>query len=418
MDGAHALSAAEQTWAAQQVAAIVGAPPEDAAPLAAFLAGIADANELQAQLLDMLGESPLALDFAAALIAKRFPAGGAESPAPPLPPRTAPAAQKSQRQLKRERQQELREQRQRQQRAAAAAQRTRTRCECQAAAHALLTNCLACGRIVCDAEGPGPCMFCGNDVESAEQQLQQHMRRQLQRAGAQPMGGAGAATGSSGLLWNDGESSAAAGAAPPPPDDEDRHMERAFRALGVARADADAAAARAAEAWVEAARRKERLLGFDRTAAQRTRLIDESADFDPDAVDKWMSAEERAAAEARQRERARVEQAREDRARRGVRVLHLDLGAGTASLSREPGAPPPPPPPPRDPQPLQPAQPAQPLPQLLRQPPPRFVADEVLGKKARGAGASGDPAGPAADPAAKQRQMLRVQSDEPVLQQA
>ncbi|KAJ2820987.1 hypothetical protein IWW50_004834, partial [Coemansia erecta] len=57
-------TAADKVWAAQQIATIVGSTKEDSEPLADFLLGIEDANELQGQLLDMLGESPLALDFA------------------------------------------------------------------------------------------------------------------------------------------------------------------------------------------------------------------------------------------------------------------------------------------------------------------------------------------------------------------
>eukprot|EP01113_Clastostelium_recurvatum_P042307 TRINITY_DN6849_c0_g3_i2.p1 TRINITY_DN6849_c0_g3~~TRINITY_DN6849_c0_g3_i2.p1 ORF type:complete len:227 (+),score=30.64 TRINITY_DN6849_c0_g3_i2:60-683(+) len=36
----------------------------------------------------------------------------------------------------------------------------RRSCDCQAARHALLTNCLGCGKVVCMQEGFGPCLFC------------------------------------------------------------------------------------------------------------------------------------------------------------------------------------------------------------------------------------------------------------------
>jgi hypothetical protein len=45
-------------------------------------------------------------------------------------------------------------------------------CECMAQIHPLLTNCLTCGRILCDIEGPGPCSTCQHYVESKEQQIQ------------------------------------------------------------------------------------------------------------------------------------------------------------------------------------------------------------------------------------------------------
>lgn len=34
-------------------------------------------------------------------------------------------------------------------------------CTCQARRHKLVSNCLSCGKIVCEQEGEGPCSFCG-----------------------------------------------------------------------------------------------------------------------------------------------------------------------------------------------------------------------------------------------------------------
>lgn len=34
-------------------------------------------------------------------------------------------------------------------------------CLCQARQHRLVSNCLSCGKIVCEQEGEGPCHFCG-----------------------------------------------------------------------------------------------------------------------------------------------------------------------------------------------------------------------------------------------------------------
>ncbi|XP_020797841.1 activating signal cointegrator 1 [Drosophila serrata] len=44
-------------------------------------------------------------------------------------------------------------------------------CECQAAQHKLINNCLGCGRIVCEQEGPGPCLFCSEPVFTPEELL-------------------------------------------------------------------------------------------------------------------------------------------------------------------------------------------------------------------------------------------------------
>ena len=40
----------------------------------------------------------------------------------------------------------------------------RRNCDCQASQHKLINNCLNCGRIVCEQEGSGPCLFCGEHV--------------------------------------------------------------------------------------------------------------------------------------------------------------------------------------------------------------------------------------------------------------
>ncbi|KAE9420393.1 hypothetical protein Angca_009625 [Angiostrongylus cantonensis] len=42
-------------------------------------------------------------------------------------------------------------------------------CRCQARIHALVRNCMGCGKIVCAQEGSGPCFFCGTLVCSKEE---------------------------------------------------------------------------------------------------------------------------------------------------------------------------------------------------------------------------------------------------------
>ena len=41
---------------------------------------------------------------------------------------------------------------------------SRSKCNCMAQIHSLVNNCLGCGRVVCEREGSGPCLFCGNPV--------------------------------------------------------------------------------------------------------------------------------------------------------------------------------------------------------------------------------------------------------------
>lgn len=42
-------------------------------------------------------------------------------------------------------------------------------CDCEATKHKLVSNCLKCGRIVCEQEGSGPCLFCGNLVATKQE---------------------------------------------------------------------------------------------------------------------------------------------------------------------------------------------------------------------------------------------------------
>ncbi|KAJ2136334.1 hypothetical protein IW136_003942, partial [Coemansia sp. RSA 678] len=327
---ARAPTSADTAWATQQIATIVGATPEDAQPLAEFLLGIDDANEVQGQLLDMLGESPLALDFAFAFIARRFPVeettpalpprGQAETPSvetqsqadtatstSPVDPSTAQPlpVYKSQRQIKRERQEKARLNKSEAEKQRQRALRKRVKCECQASEHPLITNCLKCGRIICDNEGPGPCMCCGNNVDGPSQQLEQYMQSQALAGGAHT------------------EMS------------NDEYMALAFEALKIDKHTASAQMVQEAESWVAATKRKERLLGFDRTAAQRTRLIDQSSDFDPNAIDKWMSPEEKAQMEKLQSEKRARDQEREARLKRGMRVLRLNFKTAEVDIRPE-----------------------------------------------------------------------------------
>ena len=45
---------------------------------------------------------------------------------------------------------------------------TTKKCDCMAQVHALINNCLGCGRVVCSLEGEGSCSFCGNMVLKPE----------------------------------------------------------------------------------------------------------------------------------------------------------------------------------------------------------------------------------------------------------
>jgi hypothetical protein len=106
-------------------------------------------------------------------------------------------------------------------------------CDCQARRHRLVTNCLSCGKVVCEQEGEGPCMFCGA------------------------------------LVSREG------GELAPPKGETDEQLAVKWDAEEKARAF------------------KDRLVEYDRTAAQRTAVIDDQSDFFQMDIegDSWMSEE-------------------------------------------------------------------------------------------------------------------------------
>ncbi|KAI8084051.1 putative zinc finger motif, C2HC5-type-domain-containing protein [Gilbertella persicaria] len=152
-------------------------------------------------------------------------------------------------------------------------------CQCQATKHPLLTaapNCLGCGKIICTAEGVGPCTFCGLPVLSKEQQValiaEAKRKRAEQKQQNQPskrapsgqsqnMSAYAVKTGGTGnSLYNSPYQSS---------DDEDR---------------------------LKAERHKEKLLEFQRTSAQRSTVIDQATDFElpTDQANPWLTPQERA----------------------------------------------------------------------------------------------------------------------------
>ncbi|XP_039124832.1 activating signal cointegrator 1 [Dioscorea cayenensis subsp. rotundata] len=102
-------------------------------------------------------------------------------------------------------------------------------CSCQARRHKLVSNCLSCGKIVCEQEGEGPCSFCGV------------------------------------LVLREGSTYAGL--------DE----------LVVPHSDAEAAA----EAYAK------RLVEYDRNSAARTTVIDDQSDYYEIEGNSWLSAEEK-----------------------------------------------------------------------------------------------------------------------------
>uniref|UniRef100_A0A7N0U9Y9 Activating signal cointegrator 1 n=1 Tax=Kalanchoe fedtschenkoi TaxID=63787 RepID=A0A7N0U9Y9_KALFE len=102
-------------------------------------------------------------------------------------------------------------------------------CSCQARRHRLVSNCLSCGKIVCEQEGEGPCSFCGALV----------LKEGSQYAG----------------------------------------LEESIPILSEAEADAEAFA--------------KRLVEYDRNSAARTTVIDDQSDYYEIESNSWLSTEEK-----------------------------------------------------------------------------------------------------------------------------
>ena len=194
--------------------------------------------------------------------------------------------------------------------------REKRHCECQATRHPLLTiapNCLNCGKIICEFEGPGPCTFCGSPVISREQQLrllgelkaQRSVEKQRRNEAAQRKGksaSSGRSTpyaakigGSSGIQYH---------AANPVLGQEQQRNAEAHAA---------------------------RLLDFDRTSAKRTTVIDQATAFDlpSDGGDKWLSPQDRADQMKRQQNNlAKLTQQKSEKRR----VMTLNLDSKTVSM--------------------------------------------------------------------------------------
>ncbi|KAI4336001.1 hypothetical protein L6164_014583 [Bauhinia variegata] len=122
-------------------------------------------------------------------------------------------------------------------------------CSCQARHHRLVSNCLSCGKIVCEQEGEGPCNFCGA------------------------------------LVLREGSTYAG--------------LEESLPAIS----DAEAAA----EAYAK------RLVDYDRNSAARTTVIDDQSDYYEIDGNSWLSKEEKELLKKKQEEIEEAERAKRNK---------------------------------------------------------------------------------------------------------
>ncbi|KAG6514980.1 activating signal cointegrator 1-like isoform X1 [Zingiber officinale] len=119
-------------------------------------------------------------------------------------------------------------------------------CSCQARRHKLVSNCLSCGKIVCEQEGEGPCNFCGA------------------------------------LVLKEGSTYAG------------------LSDMAVPLSEAEAAA----EAY------SKRLVEYDRNSAARTKVIDDQSDYYEIEGNSWLSAEEKQLIQKKKKEIEEADEAR------------------------------------------------------------------------------------------------------------
>ncbi|KAG4930018.1 hypothetical protein JHK82_047089 [Glycine max] len=122
-------------------------------------------------------------------------------------------------------------------------------CSCQARRHRLVSNCLSCGKIVCEQEGEGPCHFCGA------------------------------------LVLREGSSYAG--------------LEESLPPLSESEAVAEAYA--------------KRLVEYDRNSAARTTVIDDQSDYYEIDGNSWLSKEEKELLKKKQEEMEEAEKAKRNR---------------------------------------------------------------------------------------------------------
>ncbi|XP_072320998.1 activating signal cointegrator 1 [Eucyclogobius newberryi] len=152
-------------------------------------------------------------------------------------------------------------------------------CECLAQKHALINNCISCGRIVCDQEGSGPCLFCGSLVcTKEEQEILQRDSNKSQKLRKKLMGDGGER-------------------------DSLPHQEAKMKA-----------------GLEKAVQHKDKLLEFDRNSVRRTQVLDDESDYFAADSNQWLSPGER------EKMRKREEELREIRhASRKDRKITLDF---------------------------------------------------------------------------------------------
>lgn len=151
-------------------------------------------------------------------------------------------------------------------------QPARRKCPCMGLIHEVLVaapNCLSCGKIVCIKEGLGPCTFCDTPLISADE-IQSMVRALRDERGREKM----AVNAAQNKRADIGRTQKPFSTPTPPYNSGDE-----------------------SEGLAKAMAHRDRLLGFQSNNAQRTKIIDQAADFDTPTstgLNPWATPQERA----------------------------------------------------------------------------------------------------------------------------
>jgi len=182
---------------------------------------------------------------------------------------------------------------------------SRKPCGCLATQHSLITNCLNCGRIICDEEGVGPCFTCKNFVESRQQQIK-WLQTRTNQVLTQQVDMGKKKTGPEHVPMKYSTKLA--------PNSNQHDIKSHFPDL----MDAGPSKIQVTldETLSKAQTQLDTLLQYDKTSAQRTRVYDAAQDFNQIVHDKWATPEQRA--EALRRHQLRQQEYEESRRRINV----------------------------------------------------------------------------------------------------
>lgn len=202
----------------------------------------------------------------------------------------------------------------------------RHKCDCQATKHALIRNCLSCGRIVCGQERAGPCLFCGDFVATREDM---ELMKRVSQKGKKIYENIMKVHNYYLRMQGMSDVSIELPATGPPvggfrklkdtaPPVESLHAITASLQIDDHSKVENKSAYPADTTSAAAIEFKDRLLNYDRTSSKRTQVIDDESDYF--GADLWQSPEERARLKS-QEERLREQKKHDERSR----VVTIDV---------------------------------------------------------------------------------------------